>query len=233
MPTAHFYFGDASVGHNARGADTCKPFPGAWRRGAGIAWSVGQIYRMDLNATLCRSAALRRQSYLSGLKRLGVTEPYVTDKMPVNSCWIGFIVAAIPEARIVHVTRDARATCWPNFKHYFSGKDNGFAYDLQDMCEYYKMSIELMAFWNEKYPGQIYDLNYEALTEHQEAETRKLIEYVGLDWEHQCLEFHNTRRAIQTASVTQVRQKMYRGSADAWRKYEKHLGSMVESLGGF
>ena len=57
--------------------------------------------------------------------------------------------------------------------------------------------------------------------------------YVGLDWEDQCLEFHNTRRAIQTASVMQVRQKMYRGSSDAWRKYEKHLGTMVESLGGF
>ncbi len=190
-----------------------------------IEWTSTQLSADQLQSV--------RQSYLSGLKRLGVSEPYVTDKMPVNSCWIGFIVAAIPEARIVHVTRDARATCWSNFKHYFSGKGNGFAYDLQDVCEYYKMSIELMAFWNEKYPGQIYDLNYEALTEHQEDETRKLIEYVGLDWEDQCLEFHNTRRAIQTASVMQVRQKMYRGSSDAWRKYEKHLGSMVESLGGF
>ncbi len=193
--------------------------------------SVKSIERISTQLSADQLQSVRK-SYLLGLTELGVSELYVTDKMPVNSCWIGFIVAAIPEARIVNVTRDARATCWSNFKHYFSGKGNGFAYDLQDVSDYYKMHIELMAFWNEKYPGQVYDLNYEALTEHQEDETRKLIEHVGLDWEDQCLEFHKTRRAIQTASVTQVRQELYQGSSDAWRKYEKHLGSMVESLEG-
>ena len=173
-----------------------------------------------------------RQSYLSGLTKIGVSEPYITDKMPVNLLWIGFIIAAIPEARIVHVKRDARATCWSNFKHIF-GKGNGFACDLQDVSEYYKMYIDLMAFWHDKFPGRVYDLNYEALTEHQEDETRKLFEYIGLNWEDQCLEFHKTKRAVQTASVTQVRQKMYQGSSDEWRKYEKHLGSMVELLRGF
>ena len=173
-----------------------------------------------------------RKSYLSGLKTIGVSEPYITDKMPVNLLWIGFIIAAIPEARIVHVKRDARATCWSNFKHIF-GKGNGFACDLQDVSEYYKMYIDLMAFWHDKFPGRVYDLNYEALTEHQEDVTRKLFEYIGLNWEDQCLEFHKTRRAVQTASVAQVRQKMYQGSSDEWRKYEKHLGSMVELLRGF
>ena len=152
--------------------------------------------------------------------------------MPVNLWWIGFVIAAIPEARIVHVKRDARATCWSNFKHIF-GKGNGFACDLQDVSEYYKMYVDLMAFWHDKFPRRIYDLNYEALTENQEDETRKLFEYIGLNWEDQCLEFHKTKRAVQTASVTQVRQKMYQGSSDEWRKYEKHLGSMVELLRSF
>ena len=152
--------------------------------------------------------------------------------MPLNFQWIGFIFAAIPGAKIVHVKRDARATCWSNFKHYFSGKGNGFANDLQDVAEYYKMYIDLMEFWHQKFAGRIYDLNYEALTEHQEEETRKLLDYVGLDWEDQCLEFHETKRTVRTASATQVRQKMYQGSSEEWRNYEKHLEPMVELLRG-
>ena len=199
-----------------------------------------RLFGQSVNASKWSSTQLSsdqfqsiRTSYISGLTELGASEPYITDKMPLNFIWIGFIVAATPEAKIVHVTRDARATCWSNFKHYFSHRGNGFANDLQDVAEYYKMYIDLMAFWHEKFPGRIYDLNYEALTEHQEDESRKLLDHVGLDWEDQCLEFHKTKRAVRTASATQVRQKMYQGSSEEWRKYEKHLAPMVELLRGF
>jgi len=174
-----------------------------------------------------------RRSYFSGLERLRVPELYITDKMPVNFWWIGFIIAALPGASIIHVKRDARATCWSNFKHYFSRKGNGYAYDFQDVSEYYKMYIDLMAFWQKLFPGQIYDLEYEALTEHQEDESRKLFKHVGLNWEDQCLEFYKTERAIQTASVMQVRREMYQGSSNQWKKYEEYLGPMVKSLRGF
>ncbi len=201
--------------------------------GAGELILLGQsIHSINWASTQLSSDQLLsiRKSYLSGLARLGACESYVTDKMPINFCWIGFILAAIPEARIVHVKRDARATCWSNFKHYFSDKGNGFAYDLQDVSMFYGMYHDLMAYWHEKYPDRIYDLDYDTLTEHQEEETRRLLQHVGLNWEGQCLEFHKTRRAVQTASVTQVRQKMYQGSSDEWRRYEGHLGSLVESL---
>lgn len=189
-----------------------------------IKWSATQLSSGQLESI--------RKSYSSGLTEIGASEPYITDKMPLNFQWIGFIFTAIPGAKIVHVKRDARATCWSNFKHYFSGKGNGFANDLQDVAEYYKMYIDLMAFWHQKFPGRIYYLNYEALTEHQEEETRKLLYYVGLDWEDQCLEFHETKRTVRTASATQVRQKMYQGSSEEWRNYEKHLEPMVELLRG-
>jgi tetratricopeptide (TPR) repeat protein len=204
--------------------------------GAGELKLLGQsVNTIKWNSTRLSSDQLRsiRKSYLSGLTKIGASELYITDKMPLNFQWIGFIVAATPEAKIVHVKRDARATCWSNFKHYFSRKGNGFANDLQDVVEYYKMYIDLMAFWHAKFPGRLYDLNYEALTEHQEDETRKLLEYVGLNWEDQCLEFHRTERAVRTASATQVRQKMYQGSSEEWRKYQKHLQPMVELLSGF
>ena len=204
--------------------------------GAGEMRLLGQsIKTIEWNSTQLSSDQLEsiRQSYLSGLTKIGASEPCITDKMPSNFWWIGFIFGATPEAKIVHVKRDARATCWSNFKNYFSREGNGFAYSLQDVAEYYKMYIDLMAFWHEMFPGRIYDLNYEALTEHQKDETQKLLEYVGLKWEDQCLEFHKTKRAVQTASATQVRQKMYQGSSEEWRKYEKHLEPMVELLRGF
>ncbi len=174
-----------------------------------------------------------RQSYLSGLTTIETSAAFITDKMPENFWWIGFIFAAIPEARVVHVKRDARATCWSNFRQFFSNDGNGFAYDLQDTVEYYKMYIDLMTFWHNRFENRIYDLNYKALTENQEDETRNLLRFCSLDWEDQCLEFHTTRRAVQTASETQVRQKMYQGSSEKWRQYEKHLTQMIEALRDF
>jgi tetratricopeptide (TPR) repeat protein len=174
-----------------------------------------------------------RDSYLSGLEKLGRPEFHVVDKMPVNFWWIGFIVSALPGASIIHVKRDARATCWSNYKHYFSGKGNGYAYDLQDVTEYFKMYVDLMTFWHELFPHRIVDLDYESLTESQEEKSRKLLSQIGLEWEDQCLEFHKTERVVQTASALQVRQKMYRDSSSEWRKYEKHLEPMVEALRGF
>jgi hypothetical protein len=117
-------------------------------------------------------------------------------------------------------------------KHYFSSKGTGYAYDLVDVAEHYKMYVSLMDFWRARFPDRIYDLDYEALTENQEEETRKLLKYCGLEWEEQCLEFHKTERAVKTASSAQVRRAMYQGSSEAWRKYEAHLQPMIQALEG-
>ena len=204
--------------------------------GAGELVIMGQsINAVDWASRKLSTDQLRfvRESYLSGLEKLGTPERYVVDKMPVNFWWIGFIISALPGASIIHVKRDARATCWSNYRHYFSGKGNGYAYDLQDVTEYFRMYVDLMTFWHELFPGRIVDLDYESLTENQEEETRRLVSRIGLEWEDQCLEFHKTERAVQTASALQVRRRMYRDSSSEWRKYEKHLESMVEALKGF
>ena len=173
-----------------------------------------------------------RDGYLAVLDGLGDDERRITDKMPLNFRWIGFILTAMPEAKVINLRRDRVATCWSIFKHYFSSKGNGYAFDLVDVAEYYKLYIDLMDFWRERFPNQVNDLDYEALTEHQEEETRKLLDYCDLDWEDQCLEFHKTKRGINTASSNQVRQAMYKGSSEAWRKYETHLQPMLQALEG-
>ena len=168
-----------------------------------------------------------RNDYLSGLSALSGGKKFVTDKMPLNFRWIGFILSALPEAKIIYVKRDPCATCFSIFKTLFSLDGNQFAYDLQDVSRYYNLHMDLMRFWRKRFPNKFYHLNYERLTENQTSETRRLLEYVGLNWEDRCLTFYNTERHIATASALQVRRKMYRNSSNAWRVYAAYLGPML------
>jgi len=171
-----------------------------------------------------------RNAYLEKLSSLNVAETYITDKMPLNFMWIGLILTAFPKAKIIHMKRDPRATCWSIYKHYFSTKGNAYAYDTKDLAEFYKYYLDIMLFWKKNFSDYIYDVNYELLTKNQEEESRKLLEFCNLDWEENCLNFHKVKRAVRTASAAQVRKKMYQGSSEAWKKYEKHLKPMLTML---
>jgi len=193
---------------------------------------LGNIHKVHFDKLTMDIVRDVRNVYLAKLDILGDDEPRITDKMPLNFMWTGFILTAMPEAKVINLQRDPVATCWSIFKHYFSSKGGGFAYDLVDIAEFYKLYIDLMDFWQGRFPNQIYDLNYEALTENQEKETRKLLNYCGLGWEDQCLAFHKTKRAVKTASSVQVRQEMYKGSSETWRKYETLIQPMIQALKG-
>ena len=174
--------------------------------------------------------ALRRE-YLADLAALPGTERIVTDKMPGNFRWLGFMFMAIRDLKVIHVRRDPMATCWSLFRHYFAGGGHGYACDQVEVASYYRLYEELMAFWHSRFPGRIHDLDYERLTEEQESESRRLLAFCGLDWEQDCLDFHLTRRSVRTLSGQQVRRGIYTGSSRAWRDYEPHLGPMLEVLG--
>ena len=174
-----------------------------------------------------------RQQYLDSLSRFNVSENVITDKMPLNFRYIGFILSAFPEAKIVHLKRDAMATCWSIYKHFFKAKGNGWAYNMGDLAGFYELYIDLMAFWHQLYSDKIYDLCYEDLTTNQEEETRKLLEYCELDWDENCLNFHTSKRVVKTASASQVRQKMYQGSSKAWKKHEAYLQPLIKALSSY
>ena len=172
-----------------------------------------------------------RKRYLDAIDALDVKEPVIVDKMPQNFRWIGYIAAALPEATIIHTRRDPVAVGWSIYRTFFPAKGLEFTFDLGDIADYYRLYEDLMAFWSERLPGRIVDLDYEALTENQETETRRLLEQCGLPWDEACLSPHETKRAVRTASAAQVREKIYTGSSQAWRRYEKHLGPLIEALG--
>ena len=139
-------------------------------------------------------------------------------------------MSAFPESKIVHLKRDARATCWSIYKHYFSDEGNRWAYDYQDLARFYKSYVGLMDYWHNLFPGKIYDISYEDLTSDQEKETRNLLRYCDLDWDENCLNFYTNTRAVKTASAVQVRNKMYQGSSDVWRQYSEHLKPLLDAL---
>ena len=170
-----------------------------------------------------------RKKYLDSLTSLKSDEKIITDKMPMNFRLLGFILSAIPEAKIVHLKRDPVATCWSNYNHYFTA-GNGFSFDQEDLSKFYNLYLELMDLWHELFPNKIYDLCYEELTMDQENETRKLLKYCELEWDKNCLDFHKNKRGVLTASSAQVRKKMYQGSSNDWKEYEKYLEPLIKGL---
>ena len=171
-----------------------------------------------------------REDYLSQLSSLSFNEKIITDKMPLNFEYIGFILSAFPEAKIISLNRNSIATCWSNYRCLFSDGANDFSYKFHDLVGFYKLYEDMMHYWHEIYPNKIYDISYEKLTDNQEEETRKLLDYCGLEWDENCMNFHNNKRAVKTASSLQVRKKMYQGSSEAWKEYEDYLQPLIENL---
>ena len=174
-----------------------------------------------------------RQNYLRELTKRSDGKRLVTDKMPQNFTYIALICAAFPEAKIIHVQRDAAATCWSNYRHYFSTKTLGYCYNLKDVVAYYELYHDLMQFWQASYNDRIYHLSYEDLTTDQDVETRNLIRHLNLEWEDACLSPEENKRLVRTSSTQQVRKKVYQGSSQQWRKYEPFLNGAFDGLTGF
>ena len=148
--------------------------------------------------------------------------------MPQNFRHLGLIAAALPEAKIVHVKRDPAAVCWANYTQYFVKDSLGYCYSLEDIVHYHGLYEDLMTFWHQALPGRIYDLDYERLTKDQEGETRKLIDHLGLNWDDACLSPQDNKRAVGTASNLQVRQRVYQGSSERWKRYRPYLNGAFD-----
>ena len=169
-----------------------------------------------------------REQYLSSLPLNDDANKIIIDKMPLNFRYVGFIFSAFPEAKIVHMKRDPIATCWSIFKSEFRG--NAYSFDQTDISKYYALYVDMMDFWNELFPNQILNFSYEKLTNNQEKETRRLLDYCEIDWDDNCLDFYNNRTVVKTTSSMQVKQKMYQGSSEAWKKYEPYLHPLIKGL---
>lgn len=172
------------------------------------------------------------EKYVAGLRRRAPDAKRITDKMPANFTLIGLIHLILPNAKIVHINRSPVDSCLSMFTRHFAHNSQPHSYDLAELGHYYSQYHSLMAHWREVLPeGSFYDLQYEELVDDNETQARALIDFCGLEWDDRCLEFHKTKRGIKTASVTQVRQPIYKTSVERWRAYEEHLTPLFDALG--
>jgi tetratricopeptide (TPR) repeat protein len=154
----------------------------------------------------------------------------VIDKTLSNFRFAGLIRLALPNARIIHCRRDPRDTGLSCYARMFAGRQD-FAYDLAEFGAYCRAYASLMEHWRSLLPPDRFtEIDYEHLVDDVEGEARRLVDFLGLDWEEACLSFHKTERQVRTASVNQVRKPLFRDSVGRWRRYAGHLEPLLAAL---
>ncbi|HYE27864.1 MAG TPA: sulfotransferase [Allosphingosinicella sp.] len=157
-------------------------------------------------------------------------KPFFIDKMPNNWAHAGFIHLILPNAKIVDARRRPLACAFSNFKQHFA-RGQGFTYDQAELGRYYRAYVRLMAHVDSVLPGRVHRVIYERMVEDPESEVRRLLDHLGLEFEPACLRFHETERAVRTASSEQVRRPINREGLDQWRAFEPWLGPLKAALG--
>lgn len=187
-------------------------------------------YPLDVAAASASLFAELGRRYAARATALRPEALRITDKLPTNFRQIGLIHLMLPKARIIHVRRDPRDTCFSCYSKLFQqGLD--FSYDLGELGRYYKAYERLMAHWRAILPdGVMLDVDYEALVGDFETEARRIVEFGGLAWDERCLRFHENKRAVRTLSELQVRQPLFRHGIGRFKPYEAFLAPLFAAL---
>jgi len=157
-------------------------------------------------------------------------KPRFVDKQPANFFHCALIMRAFPQARIIHVVRHPVATCYAIYKSRF-GAAYPFAYDLEEISDFYVSYRKLMAHWNRVLPRCVLEVAYEDLVTAQETTTRRLLEYLDLPFEQSCLDFHLSRAPMSMlASASQVSQPIYSSSLHQWQHHAEQLAPLRQRL---
>jgi len=188
-----------------------------------------QLFPESVAAAAADDFATIGREYLERTKKYRSGRPYFTDKNPNNFSNVGLIHLALPNAIVIDARRHPLDSCFGSFKQLFA-RGQGFSYDLEDIAEYYLQYVRLMEHWHSVLPGKVLEVHYEDVVADLDGQARRILDHCGLPFEEQCLRFHESERAVKTASSEQVRKPIYSSSVDLWRRYEAHLEPLIEIL---
>jgi predicted Zn-dependent protease len=170
------------------------------------------------------------EKYLADTQMYRSDRPFFIDKMPNNFRHLGLIHLMLPNARIIDARREPMACCFSNLKQLFaSGQE--FTYSIEDIARYYRTYLDLMNHWDEVLPGRILRVHHEDVVADLEGSVRRLLAYCSLDFEPSCIDFHKTERSVRTPSSEQVRQPIFSGGLEQWKRYEGRLEPLRIALG--
>ncbi|MBZ9681582.1 MULTISPECIES: tetratricopeptide repeat-containing sulfotransferase family protein [unclassified Mesorhizobium] len=182
-----------------------------------------------LTMTVNQSKALA-EDYLAHIRQRSPNAQRIVDKLPHNFELIGLIRLLFPKARIIHCRRDAIDNCLSCYFLSFN-EDNSYTADLHMLGLYYREYDRLMRHWDKVFPGQILETRYEDMVSDQEAQSRRLIDHLGLPWDDACLRFFDKPGSVNTFSRWQVRQPIYTSSVNRWKGYGSSILPLIEALG--
>jgi tetratricopeptide (TPR) repeat protein len=202
--------------------------------GAGEITVLPEVLRAQrrLLDELTGDLAAAGSAYVERVAALAPDKRRVVDKLPGNFRFLGLIFLMLPNARVIHCRRDPVDTCLSCYVRAFSDRLD-FAYDQQELGRYYRAYAALMDHWRAVAPADRFlEVRYEDVVDDLEGQARRMVSFLGLTWNEACLDFHKTSRLVRTASVNQVRRPIYRDSVARWKRYERHLGPLLEALQG-
>lgn len=192
--------------------------------------SQGNDFSEQLKALTSERLDAAAARYLSLIEEDAGDAKHITDKMPDNFLFLGFIALLFPNARIIHCIRDPRDTCLSIFFQSFS-QSHPYAHSLNDIAFYYRCYEKIMDHWKESLGLPVLDIHYEKLVEDQEKFTRDMLDYLDLPWNDACLSFHQSKRVAATASWDQVRQPIYKSSSGRWQKFREFIPELISEFG--
>ena len=170
-----------------------------------------------------------RNSYYDQIMKIS-NNHYIIDKLPVNYRWVGFIINALPEAKIIHIERNPMAVCWSNYKTSFVDSGMDFNLSQQDIAKYYSLYLNLMNFWKSKYTSNILNVNYEDFVNDFVSNSKEILKFLDLKWEDKIKNYNKNIRPVTTASFQQVREGIKKNTSMAWKKYSNYLNPMQDTL---
>lgn len=169
-------------------------------------------------------------NYLEFIESVSSGEDYVTDKMPHNFLYLGVISLMFPNAHFIHCKRNPRDICLSIYFQNFHGS-HSYATRLENIIEHYKDYTRLMDHWKLVLNVPIFEVQYEELVNEQESVTRKMLDFVGLEWDEKCLDFHKSKRSVATSSQNQVNKRIYSSSMERWKNYANDVADIFEKMG--
>jgi hypothetical protein len=170
------------------------------------------------------------ERYLEETRIYRADKPFFIDKMPNNFRHLGLVHLMLPRAKVIDARREPLACCFSNFKQLFA-KGQEFTYSMEDIARYYRTYLELMRHWDQVLPGSVLRVYHEDVVDDLEGNVRRVLEFCGLGYEPQCVDFYKTARSVRTASSEQVRQPLNREGLDQWRNFAPWLGPLKDALG--
>lgn len=207
--------------------------------GAGEQFFIGNLIERLNGGTAQQSPATwppeqafqEAQACLGQYRALAGDVRLIIDKLPDNVFFLGQIAILFPRARIIFCNRDARDTCLSSYFQHFGG-DMAWCYDLAGCAARAQETARIVAHWHQTLPLHMLDIQYETLISDLEGQSRRLIDFLGLEWDPACLAFHENDRPVLTASTWQVRQPLYASSAGRWKHYRKRIAGLIFGLWG-